>query len=534
VKGGKYLAALDIGTYSCKAAIYDPEHHRMYSASKEYSLLFPDVGYVEQDPGVWYRAMVCALTDTLKKVPDAVNNIAALCISGTNALVMVDEQGLPVCNAVMFSDRRSEVQASELTRRYGTRIDEITGNHPVAGSFSLPIINWFRQVRPELWKKVHTLLVPAGYIIMKLTGKKTIDKSRASMTLLFDLAERQWSKEICAREDISSEILPDLFEPWEVVGDITPEVSNLIGIKTGVPVLAGCVDSVAACVGAGIIESGQVVLMLGTTGRVSMSIDSPDFDSKLINQCHAIPAHWICIGAMNNSGGSLKWFTDSFGHLEKAMNARAGVSTYTLIDTAASRSSPGSRGIVYLPYLSGERSPVWNSRARGVFFGLFDGSNWSDLARSVMEGVAFSFRDNLISIEQTAGKRATRFMLVGGGAKSRLWRQILCDVLERPLDVPEVIEVETLGCIALAGYASQVWRSIEEALAELSTKTEKVSPNPRHSEVYRRGFRLYKDLYHALLPIFDKAAEAHEKSLGTAAVTHGELKHHFPLSQPFQ
>lgn len=507
MKGEKYLAALDIGTHSCKAAIYDPQHHQMYSASEEYSLLFPDPGHVEQDPEVWYRAVVCALSDVLKKIPDAADKIAALCISGTNGLVMADEQGFPVCNAVMFADRRSEVQARELTSRYGTTIDKITGNHPAAGSFSLPIINWFREVRPELWRKVHTLLVPAGYILMKLTCKRTIDKSRASMTLLFDLAKRQWSKEICAKEGISSEVLPDLFEPWEVIGEITSEASNLLGIKTGVPVLAGCVDSVAACVGAGIIGSDQAMLMLGATGRVAMSISSPDFDSKLINQCHAIPEHWICIGAMNNSGGSLKWFADSFGHLEKAIKARAGISTYESIDMAAAQSPPGSKGIVYLPYLSGERSPVWNSRARGVFFGLFDGSDWSDLARSVMEGVAFSFKDNLISIEQTTGKSATKFMLVGGGAKSRVWRQILCDVLERPLNVPDLTEVETLGCIALAGYTSQMWGSIKEAVAKLSSETQKIFPNPRHSGIYRRRFQLYKDLYHALLPIFDKAAE---------------------------
>jgi len=301
--------------------------------------------------------------------------------------------------------------------------------------------------------------------------------------------------------------LPDLFEPWEVIGEITSEASNLLGIKTGVPILAGCVDSVAACVGAGIIRSDQAMLMLGATGRVAMSISSPDFDSKLINQCHAIPEHWICIGATNNSGGSLKWFADSFGHLEKAIKARAGISAYESIDMAAFQSPPGSNGIVYLPYLSGERSPVWNSRARGVFFGLFDGSDWSDLARSVMEGVAFSFKDNLISIEHAIGKSATKFMLVGGGAKSRVWRQILCDVLERPLNVPDVIEVETLGWIALAGYTSQVWGSIKEAVAKLSSETEKMFPTPRHSGIYRRRFRLYKDLYHALLPIFDKAAQ---------------------------
>ena len=508
MKGEKYLAALDIGTNSCKVAIYDPQHHRMYSASKEYGLLFPEPGYVEQDPEVWYRAGVCALRDALKKFPRAASRIAAICISGTNALVVVDEQGLPVCNAVMFSDRRSELQASELARRYGVTIDRITGNRPVAGSFSLPIINWFRQMRPELWEKVYTVLVPAGYIIMRLTGERTIDTSRASMTLLFDLAERQWSQEICAKEDISNGLLPELFEPWQVVGKMRPEVSSLLGIEPGVPVLAGCVDSVAACLGAGVIESGQALLMLGSTGRVSMSINSPDFDSKLINQCHAIPGHWICIGAMNNSGGSLRWFADSFCHLEKAIKARAGISPYELIDMAASHSTPGSRGIVYLPYLSGERSPIWNSRARGVFFGLFEGSNWSDLARSVMEGVAFSFRDNLISIEGTTGKSTTKFTLVGGGAKSRLWRQILCDVLERPLTVPKIIEAEIVGCIALAGYASHVWGSVEEAVAELFTKTEELSPNPQHAEIYERRFQLYKDLYHALVPIFDKAAES--------------------------
>ena len=226
MKSKAYLAALDIGTRSCKAVIYDPTSRQLYSASEEYGLLFPRMDYVEQDPEIWYRTAITVLRELIPRVPDANLNIGALCISGTNGLVMIDELGHTVSNAVMFSDRRSETQADELRNRYGTLLEEITGNRPMPGSFSLPIINWFREVKPELWERVRTILVPAGYMIMRLTDKRTIDTTRASMTLLFDPAKRRWSDVICERESIRREILPELFEPWEIVGRISPEVSK--------------------------------------------------------------------------------------------------------------------------------------------------------------------------------------------------------------------------------------------------------------------------------------------------------------------
>ncbi|HHY46789.1 MAG TPA: hypothetical protein GX506_05745 [Firmicutes bacterium] len=502
----KCVAALDIGTYSCKAAIYCARDRNLYSASRGYGLLFPRPGYVEQDPGTWFRAAIDAFSDALRKVPGAADKIAAISISGTNGLVMVDEQGEPVHNAVMFSDRRSERQAADLARRYGTLIEEIAGNRPAPGSFSLPIINWFREEQPELWQKVRTILVPAGYVIMKLTGRRTIDTSRASMTLFFDQGKRRWSEELRAWEGIPGEVLPQLLEPWDVAGEVTPEAARLLGIKPGVPVLAGCVDTVAACVGMGNIAPGRATLMLGTTGRVVLTIDSARFDGRFINQCHALPGLWICTGAMSSSGGSLKWFVDSFGRLEQALEGQVGVSSYQLVDMAAARSPAGSRGVIYLPYLSGERSPPWNSRARGVFFGLSDGSTYSDVARSVMEGVAFSFKDNLMTIEQATGTFASGLMMGGGGARSRLWRQILADVLERPIEIPEVLEAETLGSIALAGHASHLWGSMDEAVHDLVKVSDTVLPDTRNSDVYRRQFRVFKDLYAALVPVFEEAA----------------------------
>ena len=442
----------------------------------------------------------------MTEVPGAAE-IQTICVSGTNGLVMVDDVGTPVHNAIMFSDRRSEAQAGEITRRHGPRLGRITGNRPMPGSFSLPIINWFREQRPDTWAKVRTLLVPAGYMVMKLTGKKSMDTSRASMTLLLDLAKRQWSEEILERENIPSHLLPDLFEPWRIVGETTPEITGLLGLRQKARVLAGCVDSVAAAVGAGVSGTEQVALMIGTTGRITISLDTPDFDARQINVCHAVPGHWTSTAAMSNSGGSLQWLVETFGHLEKTMEVRAGVPRYRLIDMAAAQSPAGAKGIIFLPYLSGERSPIWNSKARGTFFGLFEGAAWSDVTRSVMEGVAFSFKDCLTSMERSMSKKPSKFVLVGGGAKSELWGQILCDVLERPLFVPDMEDVETLGDIALAGCAAGLWPTIDEAVSTLVQDAVELRPNLEYAEVYRRRFELYKDLYVALTPLFEKAAD---------------------------
>jgi len=505
MSGKDYVAAIDIGTHSAKAAIYDVREHKLYSGSYSYDLLFPRDNEVEQDPAIWVRGAACAFQHALEQIPTATRKIGALCVTGTNGLVLVDDLGNPVYNAVMFSDRRAEKQVIGLTRSYGQAIEKWTGNRPAPGSFSLPLLHWFQEEEPEIWAKVRSFLAPAGYVTMKLTGRRIMDTSRASMTLLFNQVERRWWIEMLQTFNIPLELLPQLFEPWEAVGDLTPEGASILGIEPGAVVLAGCVDTVAACIGLGNTAPGCGTLILGTTGRVVLTIDTPHFDGRFVNQCHAVPRAWICTGATNNAGGSLKWFVTNFGQAEKAVAERTGISPFELMDAAAACSSIGSNGVIYLPYLSGERSPIWNSHARGVFFGLSDHSTYGDIVRSVLEGVAFSFRDNLAAMESATQTAASDLFLGGGGSRSRLWTQILADVLNRTIIVPKVAETETLGGIILAGCKIGIWSTIHEAVNCLVVPDYEVFPREHAVAVYQNQFELFKSLYEAVAPLFEKA-----------------------------
>jgi xylulokinase len=503
----RYLAALDVGTTSCKAALYDRESGQIWRARRKYGLLFPRPGQVEQNPDIWYGTVIECLAELVSQAAAPGGDIAAICISGTNGLVLVDELGIPVTNAVMFSDRRSERQAEALNQRYGQWLTRITGNQPWPGSFALPVLNWFREECPDLWQRVDRFMAPAGYVIMRLTGERTIDTSRASMTLLLDQSRRAWSETICSREGIDDHLLPKLFEPWEIIGGITPDAARRIGIRSGAPVLAGCVDSVAAAIGAGVISPDKALVMLGTTGRIIFASNRRHFDERLINQCHALRDQWLSTGAMSNAGGSLKWLVDTLAPLETTLESRLGLSNYQLVDMAAGQAPAGSNRLIFLPYLSGERSPLWNSRAKGVFFGLSERTVWPDMARSVLEGVAFALKSNLIALEQLLNIRESQLVMAGGGARSELWRRIITDVLERPVQIPAFLDAETLGGLFLAGTAVNHWKSVAAAVNAMARVTDRIDPNPDCFQVYRDRFATFNRLYNALLPIYQDSPD---------------------------
>lgn len=497
---GQLLLGIDIGTAACKATLVDPEAGRTCTSKRTYELCYPRHGWVEQNPQDWWLALQGALDD-LASFMEPGDSIKAVSVGGTNALVAVDDHGEPVRNAIIFSDVRSQAIVEDLNQKgFFPKIFSISGNRVAPGAFSLPSILWMREHEPELYRKTHKFLVPAGYIVHKLTGVFSMDYSRASFTLLFDVFRHAWSKELCQALEIDEDKLPAAVSSTKFLGTACAG-SRLRGLSADTPVTAGCVDTVAASFATGSVSPGDTNAIFGTTGRICVVLGERAFDARFVNCCHALPGLWLVTAAMNGTGTSLQWFKKHLGHMEVLTEQTTGIDAYHLLDLCAQNSKVGAGGVIYLPYLSGERSPIWDSHARGVFLGISSSTAKSDLIRAILEGTAFSFRHNL-EIMESLGIRIEKIMVTGGGSKSHLWMQILADITGHQVDVLEVKDGETLGVALLGGIATNMFDVPEEALQKFVRKVDFFEPNQKNRSMYDNLYAVYLDCYRRLMDVF--------------------------------
>jgi xylulokinase len=375
-------------------------------------------------------------------------------------------------------------------------IFEITGNRIAPGTFSAPLILWIKENEPRTFEKTHKFLVPTGFLVHRLTGEYTMDWSRGATTLLFETGgSRSWSAELCKKMDIPEEKLPRLYPSWEVVGEVSKMASEETGLAPGTPVLAGAMDTVAAALGSGVVGNGESFYVLGSVGRICLSWQQPTFDSKFINTCHCIPNQWISIACTNGAGLSLRWFQEQLGESETTRASETGESPFHLLDQEARQSLPGANRLLYLPYLAGERSPIWDPYARGVLFGLDARHRKADLIRAFLEGVAFAARDNFEAFEANLKKRINQVRMSGGGSRSTLWREITADVLQKELVVMDFPDTEAFGNALLAGFGTGIFPDIHKTSKELAKVAVRVRPNPRNARPYSRLYPLYKQIY---------------------------------------
>lgn len=325
--------------------------------------------------------------------------------------------------------------------------------------------------------------------------------------MLFDIKQRKWSDQLLNALSVNPAILPDLHEITEPVGVVSAEASRSTGLLQGTPVIAGCVDSVSAAVGAGATKPGQTFGLLGTVGRVSVVTDGSRFDSRMMNFCHGLPDRWLANAAINSTGATLRWFRDTFYQLETAKAKTDGVSPYDLMLGEAAGCEPGGNGLIYLPYLSGERSPLWNGDARGVIFGLSLAHQRAHIIRALLEGVAYAIRHNLEIIRDEYEVSFGEMRLSGGGANGRLWCQIIADVTGTDVLIPEVIDTEVLGVALLAGVGVGVYSDLDEAIDKAVRIADTVPCNRRNSICYDRYFRAYLELVQDMEPRFSPLAE---------------------------
>jgi len=501
-----YLLGIDVGTSSTKSEIFDINGTSVSIGQQEYPILNPQIGYVEEDPEVgWWYALRSTVREALKLSRINPRDIIGVCISGTNACVPVGKDGKALANAIMQLDNRSARYAEEMRKVAGDEtVFKITGNRIAPGTFMAPSILWLKENLPRIVEEAYKFMVPTGFATMKLTDNYTIDWSRCSTTLLFDIERKKWSDELCSLLDIPVDKLPEPHISTDVVGEVTANAARETGLAKGTPVVAGCMDTVGAAVGSAILDLGDTFYTLGTLGRLCYCLDRPKFDMRFINICHAIEDRWLAMALMHGGGLTLRWFRDELGSYEVTEAQKAGRSPYSIFDEEAGRVQPGSRGVIFLPYLSGERSPIWDPNARGVFFGFTAQHKRGDLIRAIEEGVAYSLRHNL-EVFEDMGFKIDKVRMGGGGAKSILWRQIIADVTEKRLEITANLTTETVGDALIAGIGVKAYNSIDR-VREMVKVEQEVEPNNENYALYSKMFDIYKRLYYHLKDDFSEVS----------------------------
>jgi len=485
---------MDIGTTGCKVNIYNEDLKSLVSSYRSYDIISAYPGWTEEDPNIWWHCTKDAIKECLRKSNVSSKNIVCAGVSCTNGIVAVDKNGDSIYNAIMQIDNRTVSQADRINEMVGPDvIFRITGNRIAQGTFSAPIILWLKENLPEIYDKAFKFLSPTGFIVQKLTGKYSFDYTRASTTLLFDINNKIWSSEICTLLDISMDKLPNTYASEEIVGFVSDLVSRETGLSEGMPVIAGVMDSVAACIGLGTTSISNPALIIGTVARLCIPHHMNDLDNRFLNSVFIDKIPFLSMTPVNAGGLSTRWFIKNFLEEEKKGLHKLEKDFYEYLEKKSSDIPAGSNSLIYLPYLVGERSPIWDSNARGVFFGVNLKHTKYDFYKAILEGVAFAIKHNL---EVYTGKYKTDIKTItigGGGAKSKLWSKIFADILGIPIIVPNVVETETKGSAVLAGYGTGLFDSLDRILPKEDVIV--IDPNFNNAKVYGLLFDIYKDIY---------------------------------------
>ena len=489
------LLGIDLSTTGAKALLLDERGQIVASASTPLTLSTPRPLWAEQQPRDWWEATVASIRAALAMADAHGEEVRAVGLTGQmHGLALLDERGEPLRPAILWNDQRTAAECDEIRARLGRdRLIAITGNDALPG-FTAPKILWVRHNEPEVYARAAHLLLPKDHLRYRLTGDYAMDKADGSGTLLFGLAARDWSPEVTAALEIPPSWLPPTFEGPAVTGAISAEAAALTGLAAGTPVMAGGGDQAAGAVGVGAIDPGMAAVTLGTSGVVFAATSAPLFEAegRLHAFCHAAPDRWHLMGVMLAAAGSLQWLRDTLA---------PGVAFETLLAEAA-QAPAGCEGLLFLPYLSGERTPHPDPLARGAWVGLTLRHTRAHLARAVLEGVAFGLRDCFALLARVGLGAMARVRISGGGARSPLWREIVASALAMPLETVAADEGAAYGAALLAGVGAGVWADVATACAATIQPGEVTAPNPDWQVIYERLYPVYQSLYPALRPAF--------------------------------
>ncbi|MGD0295400.1 MAG: xylulokinase [Terracidiphilus sp.] len=495
----RYTIGIDVGTGGTRALMVDEKGALLGSATHEHvPFASPQNGWAEQDPRDWWNAGQKAIGKLLRETGVSKNEIVAVGLAGQmHGAVLLDEKEEVLRPALIWCDQRTAEECRVLNETIGEqRLVELTSN-PALPNFTLTKLMWVRTHEPEIWKKFRSFLLPKDYVRLQLTGVRAIDVSDASGTLLLDVVHRRWSKEMVKATGLDERCLPEVFESPEIVGKITARAAQATGLAEGTPVVAGAGDQAGGAIGMGIVKAGCVSATIGTSGVVFAATDQPFLDPKgrLHTFCHAIPNRWHVMGVTQAAGLSLRWFRDTFGTTGKTAG-----DPYDSLSQEAAAIPAGADGVLWAPYLMGERTPHLDSDVRGALIGLAASHGRGHIIRAILEGVAFSLKDSL-TIFAEIGVPVNDIRLGGGGARSPLWRQIQADVYAKPVSLLAAEEGCAYGSAVLAGVGAGIWPSVDEACAQIVRIASVVNPAKQSSDKLQQQYKLYRAIYPALKQI---------------------------------
>ncbi len=504
-----FSLGLDIGTTGSRAVIVDQLGSVRSAASAEHAPMSqPQPTWAEQQPEDWWRAAQEAVRSALRQGNLKGEDVAAVGLSGQmHGAVLLDASHQVIRPSIIWCDQRSQAQANWFTNRIGRdRLREITCNPALTG-FTVPKLLWVRDNEPENYRRMRMLLLPKDYIRFRLTGEFATEVSDASGTLLLNVPRREWSSDILNALAIDRRQLPLVAESVEPTAKVSAAAAAATGLKAATPVVGGGGDQAAGAVGNGIVEAGILSSTIGSSGVLFAYTDAPHLDSagRVHTFCHAVPHRWHVMAVTQGAGLSLRWFRDNFGASEIARGSQSGKDPYELLVEEASAAPPGSEGLIYLPYLMGERTPHLDPLARGVFFGLTARHTRAHMIRAILEGVAFSLRDGL-EIFKEMGVPSHQVRASGGGGRSELWRQIQADVFRREMVTINATEGSAYGAALLAATGTGSFASVEEACRACIRVTGRCEPDAQRARIYDEYYAIYRDLYWRLRESFRMVA----------------------------
>ncbi len=491
------LLGIDIGTSACKAVAFDRNGTVLAQASESYRVSYPHPGWAEQNPDEWWEA-VCRAVQTVLEKGIRPEDIRGIGIDGQSwSAIAVDENGDVLCNTPIWMDTRAaDICGTMKERAGGERLFASSGN-PVQPMYTMPKVLWYKQNLPQVYARINKILQSNSFLVYRLTGVMTQDPSQGYGWNCYNMLKGSWDRELCKELGVNPDFLPDIVPCHSIVGTVTPQAAAQTGLPAGIPVAAGGLDAACGTLGVGVIHAGETQEQGGQAGGMSICTSVCNADRRLILGAHVVPGLWLLQGGTVGGGGAMNWFEKQFGAAERDLAAQSGRSSFAELDRAAGQVPPGSEGLVFLPYLAGERSPIWDPNAKGVFYGIDFSKTRAHFARSVMEGVAYSLRHNLETAE-SAGVEAQTLRAMGGAANSSLWMQIKADITGKRIVVPSSDTATALGAALLAGVGTGMYPSFEAAVkATVKTKCEYM-PDSAAKDVYDRGYAVYRKLYENL------------------------------------
>ena len=488
------VLGLDVSTTATKAVLQDAEGAVLAVGASAYPYETPHPLWSEQDPALWWDASRVAVRAALDAAEADAAAVEAVGLTGQmHGLVALDTRDEVLRPAILWNDQRTAAECDAIREIVGRRrLIATTGNDALPG-FTAPKLLWLRRHEPEVWAAIAHVLLPKDLVRLRLTGEHAVDRADGSGTMLFDLASRDWSTEIVDELGIQRHWLPQTYEGPMVTGTITEAAASATGLRAGTPVIAGGGDQAAAAVGVGSVVPGVSSVSLGTSGVMFTTTEGPTIEpeGRLHAFCHAMPDRWHLMGVMLSAAGSLRWYRDALA---------PGVTFEELVEEAA-QAPPGSDGLLFLPYLTGERTPYPDPLARGAFVGLTVHHGRAHLTRAVLEGVAFGLRDSLELMLAAGLPHPTEIRATGGGIRSALWRQILADVLGAAIVTTTGAEGAAQGAATLAAVGAGWFETVQDACRAL-VRTGETTPPSEAAGLYSRAYARYRELYPALAATF--------------------------------